>query len=92
MDRRFGKAAGAVLAQTLGELLALDRLGDMTALPYVRIEHASDAIVLESMGVVRLGLTAQKTVGGSAKSWRTCDCVVISAIEVLNKPLREAGR
>jgi hypothetical protein len=85
MDRRFGAAASAVLAQTLDELLALERLGDIAARPYIRIQRGSDGIALESMGLVRLGLTAQNAAGGSAKSWRTCDCVVIFEIEVLKK-------
>lgn len=84
---RYGQRAASALAQTLHELEALERLGDLEALPYIRLQRSADdgLVLLESIAGVRLRMTVHSQAGESAKSWKKCDSAVIVAIEILKE-------
>lgn len=84
---RWGPRAASALAQTLHELAALEDLADLETLPYIRLQRRREdgAVLVESIGDVRLRMTAHSSAGASARSWKACDSVVITEIEILKK-------
>lgn len=83
---RWGPRAASALAQTLHELAALERLGDLEALPYLRLQRDDDGLVLlESTDGVRIRMSARSIAVRSVKTWKACDSVVIVEVEIRKK-------
>jgi len=84
LKARWGSRAASALTQTLHELEALECLGDMQALPYVRMRRDDDGLVqLDSVAGVRLRMIAQPITHSTARSWKASESVVIVEIEIV---------
>ena len=76
------------MAQSLDELDALERLGDLEALPYITVRRGSkDGVVrLDSIAGVRIRMTGR---ADGAVSWKATTSVVIVSIEIVNRSAEE---
>jgi hypothetical protein len=84
LKRRWGADAASAVAQSLDELNALERLGDLQALPYITLRRGSkDGLIrLDSIGGVRIRMTVPADAG---VSWKATTSVAIVAIQVVNR-------
>ncbi len=82
MTKRFGRDRAALLAQSLSELDAVARLGDIDQLPYVKVsggEHRRE-VVVESAQQLRVQLGPGKGQRGGVDGWRDWSAVVVQSI------------
>ncbi|HEX8099931.1 MAG TPA: hypothetical protein VF660_06990 [Actinomycetota bacterium] len=83
---RWGRQRATSIAQRLQELDAVERLGDMELLSYVRVRSAGKAnhVIVEDNDGVRIGL-ALDLEGGSSNSeieWEACRAATIVTVVV----------
>lgn len=84
LKSRWGADAASALAQSLDELNALERLGDLETLPYItlRRDRRDGVVRLDSIAGVRIRMTVR---ADAAASWKATASVVIVAIEIVNR-------
>jgi hypothetical protein len=85
---RWGADGASAVVQSLDELDALERLGDLEALPYITLRRGKrDGVVrLDSIAGVRIRMTLPSD---AAISWKATTSVVIVAIEIVNRTAEE---
>lgn len=85
LDSKWGKRRAAALAQSLQELEAVERLGDLEVLPHVRVQRSetNEEVVVESNTGVRMRLAIDSSRQDTAEAWKACQSAVIVEIEVL---------
>jgi hypothetical protein len=80
MNQRWGNAGAALVAQRLQELDAVERLGDLELLPYLRLVPVRSGVVTvrDRNGVqIRLRPEVHKRSGSAPMRWRDSTKVVI---------------
>jgi hypothetical protein len=72
------------VAQSLDELNALERLGDVEALPYITLRrHGRGGVVrLDSIAGVRIRMTVR---ADAAVSWKASTSVVVVGVEIVDR-------
>jgi hypothetical protein len=87
LKSQWGGPAASAIAQTLHELDALERLGDLETLPYIRLQRDDEdgSVLIESAAGVRVRLTGNSSARESEKSWKACDSVVIVEVDIFKK-------
>jgi hypothetical protein len=81
---RWGADCASAMAQSLDELDALERLGDLEALPYITLRrNGKDGVIrLDSIAGVRIRMTVR---ADAAASWKTTRSVVVVAVEIVDR-------
>lgn len=81
MTERWGRARADLIAQRLQELDAVERLGDLALLPYLRLVPAGDGRVVtvhDGDGIrIRLRPKVRPRSGPPSKAWRDSTTVVV---------------
>lgn len=82
---RWGVKNAALVSQCLQELEAVERLGDLTLLPYVHVSlDKASAARLDIYGSgVRLRLALDPTTHKGLQAWKVCTGATVLEIEVM---------
>lgn len=82
---RWGVKRAAMVSQSLQELEAVERLGDLTLLPYVHLslDSASVARLAIDGSGVRLSLALDPTSHKGSQAWKFCTGATVLEIEVM---------
>jgi hypothetical protein len=85
---RWGADCASAVAQSLDELNALERLGDLEALPYITLRrNGRDGVInLDSIAGVRIRMTVP---ADAALTWKATTSVVVVAVEIVNRADRD---
>jgi hypothetical protein len=95
MTTRWGPPCAAVVAQSLQELDGLEQLGDLSALPHLRIRQEADGrvVVLGSNGVrITLELTLADTRSLDSSRWQEATSIVVADISVVPASTRRVSQ
>jgi hypothetical protein len=76
LARRWGAERGALVAQRLAELHALDRLADLSCLPHIHVEDRGDKTTVSVGTDLALVVTAGRAAGGS-----TLETLMVHAVQ-----------
>lgn len=89
LTKRWGAERAAALTQRLQELDAVERLGDMELLPYIRVrsdDAKGEVIVHASDGVrIRLAIASRRHDSDGEAPWKDSTEAVIVDVEVADK-------
>lgn len=85
LTARWGAKNAALVSQSLQELEAVERLGDLTLLPYVHLslDKASAARLDIDGSDVRLRLALDPTTHKGSQAWKFCTGATVLEIEVM---------
>lgn len=86
MTARWGAERAAQVAQRLQELDAVDQLGDLELLPYIRVvpgEGANELLVDDGNGIrIRLVVEPERNPEGEDPTWRLCSAAAIVEVVI----------
>ena len=88
MLQRWGADQAAIVAERLHELDAIERLGDLALLPYLRLvaDDHDQVVVEDHSGIrIRLALEEQRHSSGGRVSWKHATSVVIVEVTLTNQ-------